>query len=228
MGSNREDGGCRTGVAFWASFLRNNDPRRVDALVGFNAQRAIHHWDMKGRRRRAPLGRLFCATGVLASRTLQSLAAGVALCRRGCSISGARFLDCFPFPFFFFPPPLSSPTPITHSPFSLFARGFLPGSLLAFAFRGAWRAASKKFRLGLRVGCWPAQLGAVCAGHGGKRAGPSALFCLKWVGGGAGPAKTAGLMNGRSPFFFLPCETPAPRQRPSKPPGRKAHRGLFR
>ena len=154
-------------------------------------------------------------------------------CRRRCALPaglldfGGAFLGLSSFPLLFFPPP-SSPSPITHSPFSLFACGFLFGSLLAFAFRGAWRAASKNFRLGLRVGCWPAQLGAVCAGHGGKRAGTSALFCLKWVGGGAGPAKTAGLMNGRSPFFFLPSETPAPRQRPSKPPGRKARRGLFR
>lgn len=115
MGSNREDGGCRNGVAFWASFLRNNDSRRVDDSVGFNAQRAIHHWDMKGRRRRAPLGRLLCATGALASRALQSLAAGVALCRRVCSISGARSLDCLPF----FPPPLSFPLLLPHCPFPI-------------------------------------------------------------------------------------------------------------
>lgn len=134
MGPSREDSGCRNGVAYRASFLRNNDPRRVDDSVGFNAQRAIHIWDMKGRRWRAPFGRLLCGTGALASRALQSLAAGVAICRRVCSITGARSLDCLPSSF-----------PITHSPFSVFARGFLPGSLLAFAFRGAWRAASKKF-----------------------------------------------------------------------------------
>ena len=136
MGSNREDGGCRNGVVYRASFLRNNDSRKVGDPIGFNAQRAIHIWDMKGRRRRAPLGHFFCATGALASRALQSLAAGVALCRRGCSISGARFLDCFPFPFFF-SPPLSSPTPLARFPACVRLSRRLAGRIEKFPARPA-------------------------------------------------------------------------------------------
>lgn len=150
MGSNREDGGCRNGVVYRASFLRNNDSRKVGYPIGFNAQRAMHIWDMKGRRRRAPLGHFFCATGALASRALPKP------CRRRCALPAgfARFrgrvpwiVSLSPSLFFFSPPPLFPPSffPIAHFPFPLFAHGFLPGSLLAFAFRGAWRAASKKF-----------------------------------------------------------------------------------
>ena len=46
-------GGCRNGVVYRASFLRNNDSRKVGDPIGFNAQRAMHIWDMKGRRRLA-------------------------------------------------------------------------------------------------------------------------------------------------------------------------------
>ena len=150
------------------------------------------------------------------------------------SISGARSLDCLPFPFFVFffsPPPSLSPLLLPHCPFPIpsFRARFL--ARFPACVRLSRRLAGRVENIsgaacGLVVG--PAQLGAVCAGNGGKRAGPSALFCLKWVGGGAGPTKTAGLMNGSSPFFFFPCETPAPRQRPGKPPGRMACRGLFR
>lgn len=196
MGSNREDGGCRNGVAFWASFLRNNDPRRVDGSVGFNAQRAIHHWDMKGRRRRAPLGRLLCATGALAFRALQSLAAGVALCRRVCSISGARFLNCLPS---FFPLP-HHPFPFLSFRARLLARFLFwrsPSDAPGGTHRKIFGAACAGWLLGRR------NRATICAWSGGKRAGRAPLFCLKWVGGGAGPTKTAELKNGRSPFFFF-------------------------
>ena len=235
MGSNREDGGCRNGVVYRASFLRNNDSRKVGDPIGFNAQRAMHIWDMKGRRRRAPLGHFFCATGALASRALPKP------CRGRCALPAgfARFRGRVPWIvslspslfFFFSPPPSLSPLLLPHCPFPIpsFRARFL--ARFPACVRLSRRLAGRVENIsgaacGLVVG--PAQLGAVCAGNGGKRAGPSALFCLKWVGGGAGPTKTAGLMNGSSPFFFFPCETPAPRQRPGKPPGRMACRGLFR
>ena len=146
MGSNREDGGCRNGVDFWASFLRNNDPRRVDDSAGFNAQRAIHNWDMKGRRRRAPLGHFFCATGALASRALPKP------CRRRCASAaglldlGGAFLELSPF---FLP---SSPSPIPHS---LFSRAVsCPVPCLRSPFEALGGPRRKNFRRSLRVGCW--------------------------------------------------------------------------
>lgn len=196
MGPSREDGGCRNGVAYRASFLRNNDSRKVGDSVGFNAQRAIHNWDMKGRRRRASLGRLLCGTGAQASRALQSLAAGVALQRRVCSISGARFLDCLPS---FFPLP-HYPFPIVSFRARLLARFLFwrsPSERAGGTHRKISGAACAGWLLGKR------NRAAICAWSGGKRAGRAPLFCLKWVGGVAGPTKTAGLMNGSSPFFFF-------------------------
>lgn len=159
MGSNREDGGCRNGVVYRASFLRNNDSRKVGYPIGFNAQRAMHIWDMKGRRRRAPLGHFFCATGALASRALPKP------CRRRRALPAgfARFRGRVPWivslspSLFFFPPPLSfpppsSPLPISHSLFSRTVSCPVPCLRSPFEALGGPRR--KNFRRSLRVGCW--------------------------------------------------------------------------
>ena len=179
-------------VVYRASFLRNNDSRKVGDPIGFNAQRAIHIWDMKGRRRRAPLGRLLCETGAQASRALQSLAAGVALRRRVCSISGARFLNCLPS---FFPLP--------HRPFHIlsFRARFFPGFLLGVCL--PMRQAGRIEKFPAQPAGWllgkrnlpPFALGV--AGSG--RFGGSVLLEMGWRRRGAG--KNCGIKEW--PFAIL-------------------------
>ena len=176
---------------------------------------------MKGRLGGRRLAAFFAQPGALASLALQKPCRGRCALPAGLLDLGGAFLGLSPFPLLFFPPPLfpppSSPLPISQSLFSREGSG--PGPCLRSPFEALGGPHRKIFgaACGLVVG--QAQLAAICAWIGGKRAGRAPLFCLKWVGGGAGPTKTAGLMNGSSPFFFCPVKPRRPVKDPASLPG---------